>query len=230
VQVSRPIDPNDPYIGWRPRLAEPELRAGSAALLVIDMQYGDAHVDYGILRWRREHGYTNCLDYVARRLEQIVPNIQRLQQACRRAGIEVMFTRIQSMTRDGRDRSLSHRELGHHFAPGSREAQMLDELAPLEDELVFDKTTGSVFNSTNIHYVLRNMGIETLIMVGVMTGGCVESAARDAKDLGYHVLVVEDACGTWTGELQAAAIRVMDEVFGKVKTTDEVLEAIVADD
>jgi ureidoacrylate peracid hydrolase len=60
-------------------------------------------------------------------------------------------------------------------------------------------------------------------MVGVMTGGCVESAARDAKDLGYRVLVVDDACATWTREMHEFALRVMDEVFAKIKTTDEVL-------
>jgi len=153
----------------------------------------------------------------------IVPNIQRLQAACRTRGIEVVFTRIRSLTADGRDRSLAHKELGHMFPPGSREAEILDELAPVGDEMVFDKTTGSVFNSTSIHYVLQNIGVRTLLMVGVMTGGCVESAARDAKDLGYRVVVIDDACGTWTHEMHEFALRVMNEVFAKIKTTDEVL-------
>jgi ureidoacrylate peracid hydrolase len=96
------------------------------------------------------------------------------------------------------------------------------------DEMVFDKTTGSVFNSTSIHYVLQNVGIQNLIIVGVMTGGCVESAARDAKDLGYRVLVVDDACGTWTNEMHEFSLRVLNEVFAKIKTTDEVLAALAA--
>jgi nicotinamidase-related amidase len=221
--MTRPISRDDPYIGWRPRLAEPVLKPPETALLVIDMQYADAHPDHGILKYRRDHGYTNGLDEMVRGIEQIVPNIQRLQAACRARGIEVVFTRIRSLTADGRDRSLAHKELGHMFPPGSREAEILDELAPAGDEMVFDKTTGSVFNSTSIHYVLQNLGVRTLIMVGVMTGGCVESAARDAKDLGYRVVVVDDACATWTREMHEFALRVMDEVFAKVKTTDEVL-------
>lgn len=221
--MTRPISRDDPYIGWRPRLAEPVLEPPEAALLVIDMQYADAHKDHGIFKHRRDHGYTNGLDDMERRLELIVPNIQRLQAACRTRGIEVVFTRIRSLTTDGRDRSLAHKELGHMFPPGSREAEILDELAPVGDEMVFDKTTGSVFNSTSIHYVLQNIGVRTLLMVGVMTGGCVESAARDAKDLGYRVVVIDDACGTWTHDMHEFALRVMNEVFAKIKTTDEVL-------
>lgn len=116
-----------------------------------------------------------------RRLALVVPNIHRLQDVCRASDIEVVFTRICSMTKDGRDRSLAHKELGHLFPPGSKEAEILDDLAPGADEMVFDKTTGSVFNSTPIHYVLQNIGIQNLIMVGMMTGGCVESAAATPR-------------------------------------------------
>jgi nicotinamidase-related amidase len=140
----------------------------------------------------------------------------------------VIFTRIRSITRDGRDRSLAHKELGHMFPPGSKDSEILEELAPVGDEMVFDKTTGSVFNSTNIDYALRNIGVLNLVMVGVMTGGCVESAARDAKDLGYRVIVVDDACGTWTHEMHEASIHVMNEVFAKVKSTAEVVASLGA--
>jgi nicotinamidase-related amidase len=222
------VSASDPYIGWRPRLVEPILRREQTALLVVDMQYGDASMDHGLFKLRRERGVTDDLDYFAGRLTAIVPNIQRLLAACRTRGAEVVYTRIQAMTRDGRDRSAIHKELGIHFLAGSKEAEILDEIKPAGDEMVFDKTTGSVFNSTNIHYVLRNVGVETLVMVGVMTSGCVESAARDAKDLGYHVIVVEDACATWTRDMQTASIRVMNEVFAKIKSTDEVLAALTA--
>ncbi len=222
------VNPSDPYVGWRPRLVEPVLLREHTALLVVDMQYGDASMDHGLFKLRREKGFTDGLDYFAGRLQLIVPNIQRLLAACRLRSAEVVYTRIKAMTRDGRDRSTIHKELGIHFPAGSKEAEILDEIKPAGDEMVFDKTTGSVFNSTNIHYVLRNVGIETLVMVGVMTSGCVESAARDAKDLGYHVIVVEDACATWTHDMHVASVRVMNEVFAKVKSTDEVLAALTA--
>ena len=70
------------------------------------------------------------------------------------------------------------------------------------------------------------MGIRNLVMCGVMTSGCVESAARDATDLGYGVIVASDACASWTEELHRASLRVMHGVFARVKTTAEVLSLL----
>lgn len=221
--MSRPLSPNDPYIGWRSRLPELAFRRDDTALVVIDMQYGCASAEHGIHARRRREGHLEGLDYIAARIDRIVPNIARLQQAFRDRGMEVVFARICAMTQDGRDRSKAHADLGHHSPEGTREARILDELAPVGDELVFDKTTGSVFNSTTIHYVLGNLGIANLVFVGMMTGGCVESSVRDAKDLGYGAIMVSDATGTWTEAMQENSERVVDEVFAQVRDTDEVL-------
>jgi nicotinamidase-related amidase len=217
------MNKNDAYIGWRQPLPEPPLKPGTTALLVIDMQYADADMEHGIMAKRRTIGQLKGLDYFEERVGTIMPNIQRLQAAFRERGIEVVFTRIQSRTKDGRDRGGAHKDLEIFCPPGSKEAEILEELVPVGDELVFSKTSGSVFNGTNIHYVFANMGIKNLVMVGVMTSGCVESAARDAKDLGYGVIVVDDACATWTHDMHQAALRVMGEVFAKIKTTDQIL-------
>ena len=66
--------------------------------------------------------------------------------------------------------------------------------------MVFRKTSSSVFISTNIDYVLRNLGVRSLIVAGVMTDQCVESAVRDACDLGYLVTLIPDACTTNSAE------------------------------
>lgn len=221
--MPRPVSPNDPYIGWRRRLPELDFRRHDTALVVIDMQYGCASAEHGIHAQRRREGFHDGLDYIAERMDQIVPNIARLQEAFRERGMEVIFARICAMAQNGRDRSKAHADLGHHSPDGSREAMILDDLAPVGDELVFDKTTGSVFNSTTINYVLGNLGIENLVFVGMMTGGCVESSVRDAKDLGYGVIMVSDATGTWTEAMQENSEQVVDEVFGQVRDTDEVL-------
>jgi nicotinamidase-related amidase len=219
---------DDPYLNHRRPLPQLELRADNTALLVIDVQYSDASIDHGIFALKRERGLTAGLDYYAGAMRRIVPNIRRLQQACRCADIEVMFSRIQSATNDGRDRGRIHKDLEIFCPPGSKEAAILDEIAPVGDEIVFSKTTGSVFNSTAIHHVLLSMAIKNLIMCGVMTSGCVESAARDATDLGFGVIVVADACASWTEELHQASLRVMHGVFSRIQTMDEVLEGINA--
>lgn len=227
VDVSTPgYDRNDPYLNWRPALPDPPIEPGTAALMVIDMQYSDASMEAGVFAEKRSRGLDAGLDYFEQRLNEIVPNIRMLQDACRQANIEVIFSRIQSMALDGRDRGGAHKDLKIACAPGSREAQILDELAPRPNELVFSKTAGSSFNGTNLDFVLRNLGIRTLVLTGVMTSGCVESAARDAKDLGYGVLLVQDACASWTEELHQASLRVVDGVFGKVTTVDRVLQEV----
>ena len=104
------------------------------------------------------------------------------------------------MTRDGRDRSLDYKISGIDVPLGSREAQVLDEIAPADDEMIFRKTSSNVFVSTNIDYVLRNLEVRSLIVAGLLTDQCVESAVRDACDLGYLATLVTDACTTASAE------------------------------
>jgi ureidoacrylate peracid hydrolase len=158
-----------------------------AALLIIDVQ------NYCAAAGKSE--------YFNRSLrEMVLPNIRRLQSACRGAGIEVIYSAIENLTRDGRDRSLDYKISRIDVPPGSWEARVLDEIAPGDDEMIFRKTSSNVFISTNIDYVLRNLGIRSLIVAGIMTDQCVESAVRDACDLGYLVTLVSDACTTSSAE------------------------------
>lgn len=152
----------------------------------------------------------------------VLPNMQRLQAGCRTAGIEVMYTVIESLTQDGRDRSLDYKITGFNVPKGSRDAQVVDALAPGADEIVIAKTSSSVFISTNIDYVLRNLGVRQLVVSGLLTDQCVDSAVRDACDLGYLVTVVTDACGTHSAERHAASLR-LNRGYCRQVTTDALL-------
>ena len=209
-----------------PPLPEPEFRRGSTALLVIDMQFGDAHRDYGLLREMRERGDFGYEYYINEVESRVIPNIRRLLTAFRANHYEVIHTRIASLTADGRDRSLEHKRLAMHFAPGSIEAEILPEVGPAGDEIVLSKTCGGVFNGTNLSYILRNLEIRTLVIAGVVASGCVEVAVRDAADLGYAVVDVKDATASWSPEMYAASMRAVGEIFAKLKSTDEVIAAI----
>jgi ureidoacrylate peracid hydrolase len=168
-----------------------------AALLIVDVQNYCAHPD-GTGSQKLD---TQQRDYLFRSLrETVLPNLQLLQCACRRAHIEVVYAAVENMTRDGRDRSLDYKISGIDVPCGSWSAQILNEIAPGADEMVFRKTSSSVFISTNIDYVLRNLGVRSLIVAGMMTDQCVESAVRDACDLGYLVTLVSDACTTDSAE------------------------------
>ncbi len=87
---------------------------------------------------------------------------------------------------------------------------------------MFPKTSSSVFISTNIHYILGNLGVDFLIISGLLTDQCISSAVRDACDLGYLVTLVTDACATHTQERQVTSL---DHIKGycRQRTTDEFL-------
>ena len=179
-----------------------------AALLFIDVQNYTARPDGGeyasLTEAEREARYGWFLQMMR---DSAVPNMQRLQAACRRAGIEVMYTVIEALTRDGRDQSLDYK-ISKLFVPrGSWDAKVLDAIAPAEDEIVLPKTSSSVFISTNIDYVLRNLGVRSLIIAGVLTDQCIDSAVRDACDLGYLVTVPTDACATLSQERHDWSLR-----------------------
>ena len=126
--------------------------------------------------------------------------MQAIQVACRNANIEVMYTTIESLTLDGRDRSLDYKITGFNVPKGSWDGKVISQLEPYEDEIVLPKTSSSVFVSTHIDYILRNLGVKQLVISGLITDQCVESAIRDACDLGYLVTEVSDACLTYSQE------------------------------
>ena len=72
----------------------------------------------------------------------------------------------------------------------AHQTQVIDCIRPRQDEIVITKTSSSVFTTTNIDTVLRNLDIKNLILAGVLTDQCVESAVRDACDLNYLVTLV----------------------------------------
>jgi ureidoacrylate peracid hydrolase len=196
------------------------------ALLFVDVQKynctweGSEYAHLGDAEKEERYGY-----FFRTLKESALPNMVLLQQACRRGGIEVAYTVVESMTADGRDRSLDYKITGFHVPKGSPDAQMVDELAPRGDEIVFPKTSSSVFISTNIDYVLRNLGTRYLIIAGCLTDQCVDSAVRDACDLGYLVTVPTDACVTQSAERHDWSLR-NNRGYCRQRTTREVLDEI----
>jgi nicotinamidase-related amidase len=207
---------------------EENLKLKHIALLVIDMQYLDAARGFGVFAETGKSGVPpESEDYYFYMLENsVVPNIQKLQSLFRKRNLEVIHTRIQSLTKDGRDRSAGHKRLGLLAAPGTREADFLDEIAPVGDEIIINKTASGVFTSTNLEYILKNIGVNTLYVCGVYTNECVSTTVRDASDLGFFVNLIDDACTTVTEEFHDFTIRILKDRYARVLTTDEAIEEL----
>ncbi len=195
------------------------------ALLFVDVQNLNARPEGGVYKAQGLEPDEVLIryDYYFNRLNDIaLPNMERLQGACRGTGIEVLYTVIENLTRDGRDRSLDYKISGFNVPKGSRDAKVLRRIRPVDDEIIFPKTSSSVFISTNIHYILGNLGVKYLIVCGMLTDQCISSTVRDACDLGYLVTLITDACATYSRERHDTAI---DHIKGYCRqcTTEELL-------
>jgi len=201
-------------VSFRQRAIEPE----RAALLVIDLQKGEYNP--GRIRQNPDHAYL-----YERLRDVVIPNGQRLIAACREAGLEIVYAVIECLTRDGRDRSLDYKVSGIFVPRGSWQSEVIDELRPEEEDIVIPKTSSSVFNSTSIEYVLRNLGVEYLVVMGILTDQCVESAVRDGCDRGFLMTVVDDACATHSAHRHREALHGF-RGYCRIRSTGELLEEL----
>jgi nicotinamidase-related amidase len=175
--------------------------AGETALLLVDLQR--IWVEPGL----DAHRPAGSDAYFQAQLDNVViPNAKRLLDAARAARIEVIHTIIRSLTADGRDRSLDHKLSGIHVPPDAPEGDIIEPLRPRAGEIVLPKTSSGVFNSTNLDYLLGNLGVRLLIVAGLVTDQCVDMAVRDGADRGYLVTCVSDACASYSRVRHEAAL------------------------
>ena len=207
----------------KPDRREAHYTAGETAVLFVDMQKMFCAPGRD-----PAHPEMNADHYYFRRLrELVIPNQVRILEAARAKGVQVMHTIIEALTEDCRDASLDHKLSNLLVPKGHPLAPPIDELAPIRNEIVLPKTSSGVFNSTNIDYVLRNLGIRYLIVAGVVTDQCVDMAVRDAADRGYLVSVPGDACATYTQERHDTALKAYGG-YCWVTDTDTVVSRINA--
>jgi nicotinamidase-related amidase len=166
-------------------------------------------------------------DFDAQLRGVVLPNLERLIAAFRKAGAEIMYTVMENLTKDGRDRSLDYKISGFFIGRGSWEAKVLDALAPGDDDIVLPKTSSGVFNSTNIEYLLHNIGLETLVVAGFLTDQCVDHALRDAADRGFYPICIADACASHTDARHENALKAFGG-YCRIMTTAQMLAEIEA--
>ena len=97
------------------------------------------------------------------------------------------------------------------FAPGSRGQANVDVLAPLVDVSVW-KVAYSAFFNTQLDWVLKKAGVDTLVVCGIVTNGGVASTVRDAHVRDYHIIVLSDGCAAFSEQAHQAALADMASV------------------
>jgi nicotinamidase-related amidase len=213
-----------------------EIKPDKSALLIIDMQEYQVRKEWAAYRLSQAV-VPGMLDYFMEETATVAePNIRKLINFFREHNLQIIYTMYSSFDKDGNDlpqrvRSLNRmarQQVGdaafpHKDHPGSK---IIDLLKPEERDLVVIKNTSSVFTSTKLEFILKNMGIEQLFVTGVVTNMCVEGTARTAAEFGFDVFLIDDACAAWSPEIHRHALESFALLFGWVMTTDEALATL----
>ena len=212
------------YVG-APEPPDLDLKPAETALLVIDVQNTyRTRPDRALLSGDELTRYDMWTPFHTRLEEKVVPNTADLLARFRKNGIECVFARIASHTRNGRERSLSHRKPGWNdllLPKDEWPSEIVPELAPLLDEIVVTKMTDSALTGSNLRLLLANMSIRNVVCVGVFTDQCVSSTVRSLADESFNVVVVEDCCAAGSDELHHKELEILNMIYCQVMSSGE---------
>ena len=207
-----------------------EIDPAKTALLIVDMQHVFITRPDNPDPTEEDRFHAEAWEQFYQAIDEtVVPNNRRLLDACRSLGVEVMFAKIQCRKEGGEERSLDHKASGYNellLLPGDPRAEIVPELAPAENEIVFLKTTDSALTGTNLRLTLSNMGIDTVIVTGVLTDQCVSGTVRSLADESFRVWLIEDATRAATQEIQDAELAILNNIYCHVINTEECIQAL----
>lgn len=197
------------------------------ALVIIDLNNFCAHPSGGLSRVWTEEG--DDLSYYWQRVENVLmPNVKQLIGIFREVGARIVFVRAGAQFADFGDTLVHLRELQQRAGSlrGTHEHDLRDDLQPQIGEAVLDKPGESVFTTGSADSILRNAGVERIVICGVVTNGCVMLSALPAFDLGYTVYVVEDACAADSQHMHQAGLDCMSWLGMPIVKTSDIVEAM----
>lgn len=152
----------------------------------------------------------------------IVPKTAELLESARKNGLPVIFSN------DAHLKGIDH-ELklwGDHAIVGTKGAEVIPELKQCEKDYVVPKRRYSGFFRTDLELLLKELGIETVIMTGLHTHMCVRHTSADAYCLGFEVVVASDATDSFTEADYQSGIEYLKSVYGATVYTVDELKAI----
>lgn len=213
--------------------AEPfdlELDPEKTALVIIDMQRD----------FVEEHGFGELLGNDVSPLRTAIGPTRRVLDAAREAGILVVHTREghrpdladcppAKLTRGGKTFIGTDGPMGRILVRGENGHDIVPELHPIEGEPIIDKPGKGAFYQTDLHLILENRGIKTLLVCGVTTEVCVHTTVREANDRGYESVVLGDCTGSYFPEFQRVGldmIKAQGAIFGWVSDADSACKVL----
>ena len=216
---------NIPLVDW--------INKQGIALVVIDMQKNMFEInpfcDYG-------KNNRHNMDYFKRSIIVAIKNVKRLLDFFRDNNLMVIYTQLGHEYKDIRDASTiqKRRFYDEHLHMSSNNSEIfnmrgfeqyeiIDEIHPLKDETIIQKSTSCAFVATKLDFILRNNSINKLIICGAATNCCVESTVRIAYDLGYLPTVVSDACIAANEDFHKNALTGLKTYYSNVMSIEEII-------
>jgi ureidoacrylate peracid hydrolase len=201
-----------------------------SALIIVDMQNDFVHPE-GSLAYRSRDNPASALDLPF--MMSVVQPVKRLAGAFRHAARPVIY--IAHVVRpDYADAQFPYWRLARptgnrtFIAENTWGAQVVDDLKPRDGEHLVVKKGFGGFANTQLDTILRNLGVTTCVVAGVMTSVCVSSTVRGGVEHNYRMIVAEDAVADVVRDSHAAELRILARVFADVKPVAEIVATLAA--
>ena len=198
-----------------------EIDKRHTALLVMDLENDIIHPDGAF----KDFGFAKMVAD-----NNLLGNTNELLAAARGAGVKVIYVSVKF--RPGYPERPANAGLweaiheANALVEGTWGAQIHDDVAPQEGEVVVTKKGASAFAASDLDQILRTSHIGTLILSGVATNFVVEGTARQASDLGFNTIVVGDCCASMSQEAHDSALNTALPFLATISNLEEVVAAL----
>ena len=201
-------------------MTQEDLSESKLALIIIDMQYNITAQGHGVLKYAEELGVREGYDYYYDRIQNhIIPNIRRLLKYLRGTEIPIIFTKIRSHPFSNGDTKATLEDL-------DSEGVILEDIMPMNDELVITKNDPDMFEGTGLDPLLRKDDINTLIIAGVLTNECVEASVLQAVENDYRVILLEDSTAAFSESIHEIALKLIRDNKVIITSTENILDLL----
>jgi len=163
--------------------------------------------------------------------EEFLQNLKLLIESARSKSIPIIYTKITPLPRHyespwrifmqmKRYGVSDPEKLPPFMQLGSPESKIHSEVSPIDNDVVLNKHTASIFIGTHFEYIMRNRGINTILFTGISTEFGVDSSARDSANRGFYTIVVEDCVSSVDKVMHESALRTLSRVCLVIPSKD----------
>jgi len=212
--------PGDPWRGFDP---------ARTALVLVDLINWQVDPAGPSIAAMRAAGHDERADYLLERFADVIaPNLKSLLPAARRAGVRVVHARLAGRHPDYADivPALRPYVKAAGACDGSPAAAPIAEVGDEPGDLSVVKSGSGAFGGTELDFLLRREGIDTILYAGVVTTACVLLSVAAGFDLGYRQYLVADCTGTLSARDQADAERLIGNYLAEIVTAADAAAAM----